>query len=227
MERLDKALSSSAAATRSETKRLVREKRITVNGVVVARVDEKVKEGDIIAIDGNPVERFYSVVLMMNKPVGYVTSTSDPLSPTVMSLLPDKYIRLGVFPVGRLDKETSGLLIFTNDGALAHRLISPSSEIEKEYLVTHDGIVTDEIIEKFRDGLMLSDGTLCRSAYLMRKGEGESLLILREGKYHQVRRMMGSCGLAVTALKRIREGRVTLSDLAEGNVRELDMTLFS
>ena len=222
MERLDRVLSSVSAATRSETKRLVREKRITVNGITALRPDERIAPGDTVAIDGEVVERLRPVLLMMNKPTGYVTSTDDPLSPTVMSLVPERYRRQGVFPVGRLDKDTSGLLLFTNDGDLAHRLISPGRGIEKEYLVTHTGVVTDEIVEKFRRGIVLSDGTVCRSARLVRKAEGQSFLTITEGKYHQVRRMMASCGLSVTALKRVREGALTLSDLAEGEVMEID-----
>ena len=227
MERLDRVLSSVSAATRSETKRLVREKRITVNGFTALRPDDKIASDDTVAIDGEVIERFRPVLLMMNKPLGYVTSTDDPLSPTVMSLLPERYLRQGVFPVGRLDKDTSGLLLFTNDGDLAHRLITPGKRIEKEYLVTHTGAVTDEIVEKFRRGIVLSDGTLCRSAILVPKTDGQSLLTITEGKYHQVRRMMASCGLSVTALKRVREGALTLSDLAEGEAREVDITLFS
>ena len=227
MERLDRVLSSVSAATRSETKRLVREKRITVNGITALRPDDKIASDDTVAIDGEVIERLRPVLLMMNKPLGYVTSTDDPLSPTVMSLLPERYLRQGVFPVGRLDKDTSGLLLFTNDGELAHRLITPGRGIEKEYLVTHTGAVTDEIVEKFRRGIVLSDGTVCRSARLVRKKEGQSLMTITEGKYHQVRRMMASCGLSVTALKRVREGRVTLSDLEEGEAREVDITLFS
>lgn len=226
MERLDRVLSLASAATRSETRRLVRERRITVNGVTALRADEKIDDDDIVSIDGIEVERMHTVLLMMNKPVGYVTSTSDPLSPTVMSLLPERYIRLGVFPVGRLDKDTSGLLLFTNDGTLSHRLTAPGKGIEKEYLVTHRGTVTDEIVERFRSGIVLADGTLCRSAELVEKGKGQCLLTISEGKYHQVRRMMASCGLDVTALRRVREGCITLSDLKEGDVMELDTSLF-
>ncbi len=222
MERLDRVLSAVSAATRSETKRLVREKRITVNGITALRADDKVAPGDRVAIDGEEIERLRPVLLMMNKPCGYVTSTDDPLSPTVMSLLPERYLRQGVFPVGRLDKDTSGLLLFTNDGSLAHRLITPGNEIEKEYLVTHTGTVTDEMIEAFRRGIVLSDGTVCRSACLVRKTDNQSLLTITEGKYHQVRRMMASCGLGVTALKRVREGSLTLCGLEEGEVREIE-----
>lgn len=226
MDRLDKVLSSSGISTRSETGRLVREKRITVNGSPVLFSDMKVREEDTIEIDGNAVERMHPVLIVMNKPSGYVTSTSDPLNPTVLSLLPMRYIKLGVKPVGRLDKDTTGVLLFTNDGALAHRLISPKRNVEKEYLVTHKGKVTREIIEAFKNGLTLPDGEKLKKALLIPIGDGKSRLIIKEGKYHQVKRMMALFGLDVTALERIREGGVELDGLERGEVRELDISLF-
>lgn len=221
MERLDKVLSSSGVSTRREVRELVRRKRVSVNGVEALSPDMKVTPSDIITVDSIPVERMHSVTALMNKPSGYVTSTSDPVSKTVMELLPERFIRLGLKPVGRLDKDTTGLLIFTNDGALSHHLISPKREVEKEYLVTHTGTITDEIIAAFRDGLVLPDGTKCRSALLKREGEHQSLLVIREGKYHQVKRMMGAVGLSVTALERVREASITLSGLGRGETREL------
>ncbi len=221
MERLDKILSSSGLCTRREARVLVREKRITVNGKEASSPDMKINEEDNILLDGEKIERMHSVTAVMNKSEGFVTSTDDPGSRTVMELLPERFRRLGLYPVGRLDKDTTGLLLFTNDGDLAHRLISPRRNVEKEYLVTHTGTVTDEIIEEFRRGLVLKDGTVCRSAELKRVADNQSLLTITEGKYHQVKRMMGSKGLAVTALERVREGKLTLSGLGRGEVREL------
>ncbi len=226
MDRLDKVLSSSNISSRSETKRLIREKRITVNGSPALSSDMKISEEDTIEVDGTIVERMHPVVIVMNKPSGYVTSTSDPLNPTVMSLLPERYIKLSVKPVGRLDKDTTGVLLFTNDGALAHRLISPSRDVEKEYLVTHKGKVTPEIIASFKSGLTLPDGEKLKEAELIPIEEGKSRLIIKEGKYHQVKRMMALFGLDVTALERIREGSVELGDLERGCVKELDISLF-
>lgn len=221
MERLDKILSESGICTRREARDLVRKKRIRVNGKEASSFDMKVSEEDTILLDGEEIELHHSVTAVMNKPEGFVTSTDDPGSRTVMELLPERLRRLGLYPVGRLDKDTTGLLLFTNDGPLAHRLISPKRNVEKEYLVTHTGTVTDEIIGEFRKGLVLADGTVLKSAELKRVSPSQSLLTITEGKYHQVKRMMGSKGLCVTALERVREGKLTLSGLERGEVREL------
>ncbi len=222
MQRLDKVLSSMGEATRKDVRKLVRDGRITVDGEIAVSWDQKVDEtASVIAIDGEVIEMPRIIVAMMNKPQGYVTSTEDPRDPTVMSLLPRSFLKQKVYPVGRLDKDTEGLLIFTNDGALAHRLIAPKHGIEKEYYVEHIGTSTDEIIADFASGLVLSDGTECRPAILKRIEEGKSLIVITEGKYHQVRRMMASKGLEVTYLRRIREGRVVLGSFPLGEVREL------
>lgn len=222
MVRLDRFLSSNGEATRKETIKLVREHRITINGNLAIRSDDKIDEKkDEIKVDGRFIEPFHHVVIVMNKPAGYVTSTSDNRDKTVMELLPPRFIRLKVFPVGRLDKETEGLLLFTNDGELAHRLISPKKEIEKEYFVIHKGDYGNDVIEEFSQGLVLLDGTICKGAKLIRLEKGKSLLTIREGKYHQVRRMMGQKGLDVTYLERIREANITISGLERGEVREL------
>lgn len=219
MERLDKILSSSGLLSRSETERYVRKKRIKVDGRVALSSGEKVGENAVIEIDDSPVERYRKVLLMMNKPQGYVTTTSEKEGRNVMDILPEEYRLLSLKPVGRLDKGTTGLLLFTNDGDLLHTLISPKRVIEKEYLVTHKGTLTDEIINEFASGFILPDGTKCRSAVLRRISDGVCSLILHEGKYHQVKRMMGSRGLEVTALERIRVGSLSLSGLKRGEVR--------
>ena len=222
MQRLDKLLSSMGEATRKDVRKLVRDGRIAVNGEAAVSWDQKIDERSaVIEIDGEQIEMPRTVVAMMNKPQGYVTSTEDPRDPTVMSLLPESYIRQKVYPVGRLDKDTEGLLIFTNDGALAHRLIAPKHGIEKEYYIEHAGISTDEIIADFASGITLSDGTECKPAILKRLDEGKSMIVITEGKYHQVRRMMASRGLDVSYLKRIREGNVLLGSLPLGEEREL------
>lgn len=220
---MDKILSSGGILTRSETSKYVKKGRIKVDGRVVASPGERVDETSLIEIDNSPVHLYGRILLMMNKPEGYVTTTSTSEGKNVMELLPEEYSRLSLNSVGRLDKDTTGLLLFTNDGELLHRLISPKREIEKEYIVTHKGSVTDEIIEEFASGLVLADGTRCRSAVLKSLGEGRSSLILHEGRYHQVKRMMGSKGLEVTALERVRIGSLTLSDLKRGEVREVSV----
>ena len=138
-----------------------------------------------------------------------------------MELIPDRYRRQNVVPVGRLDKDTEGLLLLTNDGELAHRLISPRRGVEKRYYARHEGTATEEDTAAFAAGLSLQDGTLCRPAVLKPLGPGESEITVTEGKYHQVRRMMASRGLPVTYLRRDREGSLFLSSLPAGECREL------
>jgi len=158
---------------------------------------------------------------MMNKPAGYVTATEDRAEKTVMELLPPELLLQDLKPVGRLDKATEGLLLFTNDGDLLHRLISPKKEVPKIYYARHEGTATDEDVAAFAAGLGLRDGTLCLPAKLEPLGAGESLVTVCEGKYHQVRRMMASRSMTVTYLERRQEGSLTLGDLPRGAVREL------
>ena len=161
------------------------------------------------------------MVGLLYKPAGYVSSTEDPRDRTVMELLPAAWLRQKVAPVGRLDKETEGLLLFTNDGDLAHRLISPKHGVEKCYYARHAGTATPEDVAAFAEGLLLKDGTVCRPALLRPLGPGESEITVTEGKYHQVRRMMAARGMPVAYLRREREGRLTLDGLALGETREL------
>ena len=161
------------------------------------------------------------MVVMLNKPAGFVTATEDASQPTVMELLPPEFRSLEVKPVGRLDKETEGLLLFTNDGDLLHRLISPKKEVPKVYYARHQGQATQEDVETFAAGLTLRDGTQCLSAKLEPLGPGESLVTVCEGKYHQVRRMMASREMTVTYLERRQEGSLTLGGLPRGQAREL------
>jgi len=158
-------------------------------------------------------------VLMLNKPAGFVTATEDARERTVMELLPKRYRDLK--PVGRLDKATEGLLLFTDDGELLHRLISPKKEVPKLYYARHEGTATEADVQAFREGLTLADGTVCLPAKLEPLGEEESLITVCEGKYHQVRRMMASRGMHVDYLERRQEGGLALGDLPRGQVREL------
>lgn len=220
MQRLDKSLSEAGVASRKDLRSIIRAGRVTVNGEIVRDPGAKVAGTDELAVDGEKVRRG-TVTLMLNKPAGYVTSTEDPGERTVMELLPEQYRRLGVAPVGRLDKETEGLLIFTNDGALAHRLISPRYEVRKIYEAEHKGEAGEADAAAFRAGLTLRDGTVCRPAELEPLGPGRSRVVICEGKYHQVRRMLASRGLPVTGLRRVAEGGLTLGELPPGACREL------
>ena len=158
---------------------------------------------------------------MLNKPEGFVTATEDAKERTVMELLPADMKHLDLKPVGRLDKATEGLLLFTNDGDLLHRLISPKKEVPKIYYARHEGTATQEDVDAFAEGLELADGTKCLSAKLEPLGPGESLVTVCEGKYHQVRRMMASRRMHVLYLERRQEGPLTLGDLPRGQVRKL------
>ena len=222
MVRLDKFLSDAGLASRRELKTLLKTGTVTVNGKPVADGAAKLDpETDRVCVHGEPVEGPRRVVLLLHKPAGYVTSTEDPRDRTVMELIPSALLRQKPVPVGRLDKETEGLLLLTNDGDLAHRLISPKHGVEKRYYARHEGTASLEDVEAFAAGLTLKDGTLCRPAVLRPLGPGESEITVTEGKYHQVRRMMASRGMTVTYLRREQEGPLGLDGLALGETREL------
>lgn len=222
MERLDKFLCDSGAGTRSQVKALLKSGRVTVDGKPEKDGSRKLetKEHEI-CLDGEVLGGARRVVVMLNKPEGYVTATEDPRDKTVMELLPAEMKHLELKPVGRLDKATEGLLLFTNDGDLLHRLISPKKEVPKVYYARHEGTATDADIAAFQEGLTLGDGTKCLPAALHPLGAGESLITVCEGKYHQVRRMMASRNMHVNYLERRQEGPLTLGNLPRGQVREL------
>ncbi len=222
MERLDKWLCAAGVGSRSQARDMVRSGRVTVDGEAVRQPERKISGENAVCLDGIPLQdKRRTVVLLLNKPAGYVTSTSDPNDPTVMELLPEAYRSLGLVPVGRLDKQTEGLLLFTNDGALSHNLISPKKAVEKIYYARHEGTATAADCEAFAQGLTLRDETACLPAKLEPLGAGESLITVCEGKYHQVRRMMAARGMHVTYLERRQEGGLTLGNLPRGQVREL------
>ncbi len=222
MERLDKFLSDSGAGTRSQVKALLKAGRVTVDGKPEKDGSRKIDpSGNVIALDGDVLCGKRRTVVMLNKPAGYITATEDDTASTVMALLPKELRHLDLKPVGRLDKATEGLLLFTNDGDLLHRLISPKKEVPKVYYARHEGRAEKGDIEAFAAGLTLRDGTVCLPAKLEPLGPGESLVTVCEGKYHQVRRMMASRNMTVLYLERRMEGRLELGDLPRGQVREL------
>lgn len=218
MERLDKFLCDCGVGTRSQVKVILKAGRVTVDGKPEKDPGKKI-HAQAVCLDGEPLNKRGRVVLMLNKPRGFVTATQDKAERTVMELLPAQYRDLK--PVGRLDKETEGLLLFTDDGDLLHRLISPKNRVEKVYFARHEGIATQDDVQAFAQGLTLADGTKCMEAKLEILQPGQCHVTVCEGKYHQVRRMLASRGLPVTYLERIREGRLTLGDLPRGQVREL------
>ena len=225
MQRLDKLLSEAGVASRKELKTIIRAGRVTVDGAVAKSPEQKVDEQTAeVCVDGQPVGKQRTVLLMLHKPAGFVTSTDDPRDKTVMELIPEQYRYLKPKPVGRLDKETEGLLLFTNDGQLAHRILSPKKEVWKRYYAEHEGEADDGDVAAFTAGITLKDGDACLPAKLIPQGPGKSLVEVCEGKYHQVRRMLASRGMPVTYLKRISEAGLELGDLPRGELCEVDVS---
>ncbi|WP_270346785.1 pseudouridine synthase [Enterococcus thailandicus] len=227
--RLDKFLADVGLGSRKEVKGLIKKGQVTVNGKVIKSDKFQVKEllDEIAYLDEKLMyqKNFY---YLLNKPAGVVSATQDNYDETVLDLLNDFDYREDLFPVGRLDKDTEGLLLITNDGALAHRLLSPKKHVEKEYFAKVAGVMTAEDIDAFSKGLVISQGeeTLPTVLTIDAVNEAEQTsdirLILHEGKFHQVKRMVKAVGKEVTYLKRIRMGNVVLpADLGLGEYREL------
>ena len=229
MQRLDKFLCDCGVGSRSQVKLILKAGRVRVDGMPIKDGSVKVEpEAQQILLDGEPLCATGRLVVLLNKPAGFVTATVDAREQTVMELLPPELRNKELKPIGRLDKQTEGLLLFTNDGDLLHRLISPKQEIPKVYYARHEGTASSEDVAAFARGLTLGDGTVCLPAKLEILGQGESLITVCEGKYHQVRRMMASRGMPVEYLERRQEGSLTLGDLPRGKVRVLseDEVLF-
>lgn len=208
--RLDKLLANTGHGSRKDVKSLLKKKQVTVNGTVVkdssVHVDPYV---DIIKVGDNAVHYQKYVYLMMNKPEGVISATVDATEKTVIDLLPANLQRFKAFPVGRLDKDTEGLLLITNDGELAHQLTSPKKDVEKTYFARIQGNIADEDIEAFAGGVLLDDGYKAKPAklnILQRDAVSEVEITVTEGKYHQVKRMFEAVGKKVTYLKRISMG---------------------
>ena len=222
MERLDKFLTEAGAGTRSQVKQILKTGRVCLDGKPVKDGSMKIDPAvQMVTLDGEPLRGKRRMVVMLNNPAGFVTSTVDPRDRTVMELLKPEWKNQELKPVGRLDKATEGLLLFTNDGELLHRLISPKKEVPKVYYAKHEGIADEEDVKVFAEGLELRDGTKCLPAKLEPIGPGESLITVCEGKYHQVRRMMASRNMTVLYLERRTEAGLTLGDLPRGECREL------
>ena len=224
MIRLDKFISE-MGYTRKDADFFVKTKRITINGKIASKKDEKVDENkDIICIDGNVLKYSKFIYIMLNKPAGILSATEDKNQKTVISLLPENLQKKGLFPVGRLDKETLGLLILTNDGDFCHKMISPKSNISKVYKFELADEIEEEQIKHIEKGIELKDGytTLPCKIKMENKTKGE--ITITEGKYHQIRRMFGAVGNLVVYLERIKEGNISLDkNLQRGNFRELSV----
>ena len=221
--RIDRIIAASGAASRREAASLIRQGAVTVDGVTVRSGSEKYDpEVAVIRIGGEPVGYKRHRYIMLNKPSGYVSAVTDRREIPVTDLLDARLRRIGLFPAGRLDKETEGFILLTDDGDLAHRLISPKSGIEKVYYAEVDGTFDEEDVAVFAEGALLKDGTRCMPARLEIITGNAAFVSVREGKYHQVRRMMASRGKPVTYLKRLSIGAVALDpELPMGKYREL------
>jgi len=224
MERLDKILSSTGHWSRREVKDLVRQGRVKVNGEKAKKPEDKCDPAQAeIMVDGSVVDCAPFVYLMLHKPDGLLSATEDKRQKTVIDLLPEHLQKRGLFPVGRLDKDTEGLLILTDDGDLAHQLLSPKKHVDKVYYAKVDGRLVQEDVEALAGGMTLGDGLECLPAGLKILGEGnECLVTLREGKYHQVKRMLAARGKPVVYLKRLSMGGLSLDEqLQKGQWRPL------
>ena len=223
MERLDKVLAGTGRWSRREVKLLVRQGLVRLNGAAAVSAEEKCDpETAVITVNGETVVLRRFTYVLLHKPGGVLTATEDRRQETVMELLPQELRRVGLAPVGRLDKDTEGLLLLTNDGELTHRLLSPKYHVDKRYFARVDGHLTAAHAEAFAKGMTLGDGLKCLPAWLEILPDSGCIVTVREGKFHQVKRMLASCGAPVVYLKRLSMGPLVLGDeLGRGEHRML------
>lgn len=223
MERLDKVLAGTGRWSRREVKLLVRQGLVRLNGAAAVSAEEKCDpETAVITVNGETVVLRRFTYVLLHKPGGVLTATEDRRQETVMELLPQELRRVGLAPVGRLDKDTEGLLLLTNDGELTHRLLSPKYHVDKRYFARVDGHLTAAYAEAFAKGMTLGDGLKCLPARLEILPDNGCIVTVREGKFHQVKRMLASCGAPVVYLKRLSMGPLVLGDeLGRGEHRML------
>lgn len=221
MERLDKIISNRAGISRKDAKAAISSGKVTVSGKIIRSSDYKVGENEEIFLGSSKISGNRHIYIVLNKPKGYVSATEDPEQKTVIELVPPELFRNGIFPAGRLDKDTTGLMIITDDGDFAHRILAPRKHVPKKYAVTIDLPVTEKMKEGFESGIELSDG-ICKSAELFITGEYTCEVTLSEGRYHQIKRMFGCFGAKVTELHRLSMGGFSLpEELLPGECREL------
>lgn len=223
-ERLDKLIASQGLLTRSEVKVMIKKGMVAVNGVVSKDGGLKVSYDDLITVNGEALSQQRFTYIMLNKPKGVVSASEDKRDKTVVDILPDKLKRKNLFPAGRLDKDTTGFSLITDDGDFAHRILSPSRHVKKTYLARVSGRVdVEKAMNAFKEGVVLSDGTVLLSAELELLEDTETPLfrvVIKEGKYHQIKRMFQTLGVSVIELKRISIGGLALDEaLEEGEAR--------
>ncbi|MBQ8741647.1 MAG: rRNA pseudouridine synthase [Clostridia bacterium] len=212
-QRLDKFISNQLILSRKIVRTGIQRGRATVNGTVVRDAGAIIDaDNDSIVYEGAAIGYKEYVYILMNKPKGILSASNDKSRKTVVDLVPEHIKRQGLFPVGRLDKDTTGLLLITDDGVFAHNCISPKKAISKSYIAGLDGAVNDDMIIGFKEGVVLADGTHCKPATLERISENVARIIITEGKYHQIKRMFGTVGLGVNTLHREAIGGLALPD---------------
>lgn len=220
--RLDKFFSSLKLLSRSECQKALKQKRIAVNGETRLKSDMKIiPETDEIYLDGERVLYKKYVYMLVNKPKGYVSATEDGRDKTVIDLLPQDIKKFDLFPCGRLDKDTTGLIILTNDGVSAHNSLSPKRHVEKEYYFKTADPYSDEDITAIEKGITLKDGYTTKSCRISRLNDFEGHITLTEGKYHEIKRLFGARGNKIVELNRIRFGNILLGKIPLGSFREM------
>ena len=224
MMRIDKLISQSGFGSRKEVKGILKRGMVTVDGAVVLRPETRVDpEKSVIYVGSELIEYEKFTYLMMNKPDGVISATQDEEHTTVIDLLEEKYQWFDLFPVGRLDKDTTGLIILANDGGFAHRALSPKKHVEKVYHAKVDKEIGDKEIGAFEAGVVLDDGYCCLPAGLRVLEDGRAEVVIREGKFHQVKRMFEAVGVKVLSLKRVIFAGIDLDEgLAPGEYRRLN-----
>lgn len=225
-ERIDKLIASQGLLSRNDVKTMIKRGEVSVNGVVIKDSSVKVSYEDDIVVNGKPLKQTEFTYIMLNKPKGVVSASEDKRDKTVVDILPDELKRKNLFPAGRLDKDTTGFCLITDDGDFAHRILSPSRHVDKTYIATVDKKINFANARKtFKDGIVLADGTVLLSAdlELLSDDDNQSFkVVIKEGKYHQVKRMFASLGTTVIELKRVSIGGLVLDDnLEEGEARLL------
>lgn len=223
-QRLDKFLSNQMNISRNDAKELIKKRFVTINGDTTKLFDMKIDpERDAVSSEGKDVTYREHIYIMLNKPAGVVCATRDKLSETVLELIPEELRREGLFPAGRLDKDTVGFVLITDDGGFAHDILSPKKHVDKKYFVILEKNITENDIELLKSGITIEVGEKCLPAEAVTAGkQNEIFLTLREGKYHQVKRMAEALGNRVLYLKRVSIGGLALDEnLKEGECREI------
>lgn len=225
MERLDKILASQGTSSRKDVKEIIKSGRVAVNGKTVRDSSFKISENDTVSLDGKELILKKHIYLMLNKPAGVVSASDSKSEKTVVDLVPEKLFRSGLFPAGRLDKDTVGFVLITDDGDFAHRILSPKNHIVKTYEARLDRPLSKEQLELIQNGIMLSDGTVCLESRVKILENGDNPLVkiqICEGKYHQIKRMFAAAGNKVISLKRTKMGNLNLDEsLKPGECREI------